>query len=313
MIMKFLIVFLLLNIFTPKSYSQGAKSEKVVTIKLNETPEEIKKKVDEKYAALKYLMDTGEPLTVTQLKYIQDKELDKQATLSEINHAKSYSSSVVYTKLEPGSNSVSLNLTRGLPLSVVFKDMTGNPVNIYNVDALSKQFMVCRPGFCGSDAANSTGDSNYPQNILLFTARQVFGGGNILVFTSLSDFPISFNVKINKEPGETYIDRQVVVIDDGSSDVMNGGDDYQIHSKSQLTRVINNLKPTDDARLLKFDGPLKAWATKDDMWIRTPDVVLGKKQALSLNGINAYHLKYSPVVSVLSENDSVIRYKVVEE
>jgi hypothetical protein len=261
-------------------------------------------------AALEYLMDLKDPLDAHDARKIQDHELNKRAILGAIVKPEEFVSDVVYTSLQPGSKSIYLNLSMGLPVTVIFKDARGNPVNIYDDITPKMHFSTSRPGH--SDANGSTGAISSPENILVFSAKLLEGGANAPVFTTVSDFPVSFDVTINKNPEKQYISRLVVVIDDGQTEDT-GVTLNALKSRDSLMRVLNNLPPTSDSTIVRFNSNIKAWKDGSFLWIRTRlDLkypVHLPQNAASLNGVNVYKTKYSPVISVMNNDGNIERLK----
>lgn len=288
-------------------------NEKVFVLHIPEDYEKKKKLDAEKnIASFEYLLQNREPLTIEQQKILQNKVLSDRAKMAEFERADEYISDIVHTSLQPGEKSIKVNLSRGLPVTIVFKKTDGSPINYYNLSHSGSQFTACRPGSCSQNG--SIDDQNVPKNILILKANQIQGGGNLPILTTESDFPLSLNVSINEKPAKNYVDRLVVMVNID-------GDDYieepteKLKSRDKLTRVLNDLPPEETAERLNYGQGLKVWKVNRNMWIRTSDKLLfpivGNKKRLSLNGINVYQIPYSNVISLINNEKGVVRYTQV--
>lgn len=265
-----------------------------------------------KKAALDYLMNLKDPLSANDARRLQDKELNKKAVLRAIVKPDMFVSDVVYTSLQPGSKSIVLNLSMGLPVTVIFKDAKGNPVNVYDDITPKKHFITIKPGH---SKAGGDVNSESPNNILVFSAKLLKGGANTPVFTTVSDFPVSFDVNINEVPHKKYISRLVVVVDDGKSEDT-GVTLNALKSRDSLMRVLNNIPPTTESSLVRFNGDIKAWKDEGFLWIRTKLTLKYPthlpQNVASLNGVNVYKTKYSPIISVMNNDGNIVRLKAGE-
>ena len=295
------------------AYAKKGVNEKFLVINLPQDKGEAQKdKLVKQEATLNKILNDRFPLSSQQLKDIQNLKLKEKAILGKFETADKYVSDVVYTDLSPGNDSIPIYLSRGLPLTIILKDIDGNPVNYYDLIDSSSQFVACKPGSCSQN--NQGLNKSSPNNIIVLKANAVLGGGILPVFTSRSDFPLSFKVTVMEDPGDSYIDRLVVVINTGEVVEENK---LSLNSLDTLTRAINSITPIPGAELVHFNGPIKAWRKGDVMWVRTSynmviPPVSNKSSKLSLNGINTYKTHYSRIITVLDNNNGVFRYHEVD-
>ena len=306
---KFL--FLLLISFSVFSQESKNSKEKYVLINLPSNTKENENKLKQE-AALKFLLENKYPVSADALKLVQDKKLKDKAILDSLRTAENYISDVVYTSLEPGTKSIPITLSRGLPLSIILKDTKGDPVNYYAIIDSDTQYVACKPGRCANNDASVDPSSGMPNNIIVLRAKAVLGGGVLPVYTTQSDFPLSFNINIQETPDKNYIDRLVVVVNTGNEVV--DENPSSLKSLDTLTRALNGIKPVQDAKSIYFNGPIKAWRKGDDMWVRTPyDMKIPRVRntalKLSLNGVNVYKTRYSRIISVIDNNNGIVRYQ----
>ncbi|MFK5892252.1 MAG: DotH/IcmK family type IV secretion protein [Pseudomonadota bacterium] len=267
-------------------------------------------------AATDYLMTNKAPLPAKLARKLIDKKMNDTAIIKEILKPGKFVSNVVYASLQPGSESIKIDLSLGLPITVLFKDVKGNPVNVYSFDTPKEHFIAYKPGYSTESGAGNTGkqesQESIPNNLLIISAKLPKGGANMPVFTTVSEFPLSFDVTINKEPGKEYVDRLVVVVDNGQNDQV-GVTLNELEARNELMRVLNNLPPSDDAENIRFNQGIKAWKQGNYLWIRTKlrlfYPVHSPQNAASLNGVTVYKTKYSPVISVMNNEGKIMRLK----
>ena len=290
--------------------AKGNKENKI-TIEIADDIYKKSDNQDETYkSALNYLLNNGvNAINIEDKKRIIEKKRMDESKLLAVPKPTKFISDVVYSSLTPGNESVKVFLSSGLPVTLVFKDRKGQPVNIYGTELQGLPFAVDKLGGKLTDSSKDSSTPTRPQNILILQTSLLTGGANLPVFTTFSDLPVSIDVSIKPKPDKTYIDRLIVIVgDDSDDDVV---DKYSLDSRNMLMRVLNNLPPSDKAQKLHFGNGISAWKVGNDMWIRTSRSLYypipNPKISSEINGIKAYKTKYSSVLTIKEADGHFLR------
>lgn len=214
---------------------------------------------------------------------------------------------------EPGQDSQVIEVAMHYGVTISFKNTNGESLFIQRYKEGNKEIINV------DDGNDSDGESESEvSSFLTLTHKNKVGATNMHVWLVDSRSSLSFYVKLVDNP-KVYADRiDYIVVEPGNDSV---GEKLSLNGFDELTMVLNNRKPVDDATKIKFsDDSVTGWAKGDMMWLRTAERLLfpthNPSMAISsdtVQGMNVYYVSRHPIIHVVDDGNNIRKLVVSGE